>query len=791
MRISFKQLAMSIIAVSAIVFLSFSEALYPDCTRFECVSLVLSNFPPTADTVASILLGASVICIGVWLAYRAGVFLFYVPPTKPIKPRYRKSDFAGVLHDRPIQSREDDALGRSRLVKEIVNTIVLPKNHPSLVVALEASWGSGKTSVLNLVQAELESNSGVLSPIVVKFEPWIATGNEGMFSAFFEQFCSAVSQRGDDLLAQKLLKLAETLDGLPDRYRALSAFGVFRKVRQSFGKFQNESVAVQRESIVQSIRNAGRAIVVIIDDVDRLRDEDIRTVFQLVKAVADFERVSYLLAFDPDPIDRALSYDDRKESGSEFREKIVQHIVFLPELRTDQLAHFLRQRIAQQLEFRSLTLEGEQEELFEKAVPSVVRAARSFRDINRVANRAVFSFGHLVNEICFADLLCFETLRLRCPTIAQRIANKPFQVLEDDFYSDDGTIDQSIYNENMDLRKLDAEERLATFLEGFEPKEVAERLLRFMFPDVFDKTVVGSQAISARNSRIGVRDNLRKVLYQDPLVRLFSDEYIREFINDPSSRREILAASLISRTSSALLTSIEVFIDPISTQLPDPQGLAQLAAKHVRHVYKNSGFDLSQEAASLVMTVFECVDQAERMPLLFELCEQDGTFCFAETLLTPLLKTAGFYSMGRIDERPDSDALMTKEALGLRGNVLWRAVDIWLASFTRIGLRRVVFKEPNALSAILWRVDLDPKTLRNMQDEVLESARDGDGILAAEFVALFYLEGDDSLLIFLDESALAELKKRLFEIEIDDEKRQRAERSIRAALGPFITVDSP
>ncbi len=47
-------------------------------------------------------------------------------------------------------------------------------------------------------------------------------------------------------------------------------------------------------------------IIVSIDDIDRLSEEEIIAVFQLVKALGDFPNTIYILAFDYDVVVRAL-----------------------------------------------------------------------------------------------------------------------------------------------------------------------------------------------------------------------------------------------------------------------------------------------------------------------------------------------------------------------------------------------------------------------------------------------------------------------------------------------------
>ena len=53
--------------------------------------------------------------------------------------------------DRPIASREEDLLGRSGFAESLASAIKGWTGNDSLIIALYGSWGSGKSSVKNMV----------------------------------------------------------------------------------------------------------------------------------------------------------------------------------------------------------------------------------------------------------------------------------------------------------------------------------------------------------------------------------------------------------------------------------------------------------------------------------------------------------------------------------------------------------------------------------------------------------------------------------------------------------------
>ena len=76
--------------------------------------------------------------------------------------------------DLPITKKEEDILGREKfaecLTAAIINYTNKEKNIDGLVIGLEGEWGSGKTSLLNLMKAELGNQV-----ILRTFNSWLAT----------------------------------------------------------------------------------------------------------------------------------------------------------------------------------------------------------------------------------------------------------------------------------------------------------------------------------------------------------------------------------------------------------------------------------------------------------------------------------------------------------------------------------------------------------------------------------------------------------------------------------------
>ena len=86
--------------------------------------------------------------------------------------------------DRPISKVAEDALNRSGFSKRLANAIRSAPCDESLVLALYGPWGSGKSSIKNMMVEELRSNEWTC-PILLEFNPWRLGDESQLLVSFF------------------------------------------------------------------------------------------------------------------------------------------------------------------------------------------------------------------------------------------------------------------------------------------------------------------------------------------------------------------------------------------------------------------------------------------------------------------------------------------------------------------------------------------------------------------------------------------------------------------------------
>ena len=114
--------------------------------------------------------------------------------------------------DRSIRTSSEDRLNRKGFADAISEAIGQWRHRDSLVVGIFGPWGVGKTSIVNMVRAQLEMSNA--PPLIVEFRPWEWAGHQELAVAFFEEIEKALPASDEpkaERAAEKVRKYALAL----------------------------------------------------------------------------------------------------------------------------------------------------------------------------------------------------------------------------------------------------------------------------------------------------------------------------------------------------------------------------------------------------------------------------------------------------------------------------------------------------------------------------------------------------------------------------------------------------
>jgi predicted KAP-like P-loop ATPase len=320
-----------------------------------------------------------------------------------------------LFPDRPAEDPASDRLGYAPFAKHLAESITRLATDEGLVIAVFGAWGAGKTTMLNYVRHYIGECPEDRRPAVVTFNPWWFSGSEGLMRAFFGQLqahLGGAGRAGRDA-RNMLADLSEIVGEAPLPYAPLA------KPVAKLLRTHPKDVTKLKEEISAALLKRGKRILVIIDDIDRLAPEEVRAVFRVVKSVADFPNVTYLMAFDKSVVAGSLEYL-HPGSGQDYLEKIVQAGFELPA--PDRLS--IRSLFFERLD---AIISGTDPKTFDQAYWGNVflEGIDSFldtpRDAVRLANALVVTFKAVLGEVNVVDFIAIESLRVFCPEVYQSV----------------------------------------------------------------------------------------------------------------------------------------------------------------------------------------------------------------------------------------------------------------------------------------------------------------------------------------------------------------------------------
>ena len=386
--------------------------------------------------------------------------------------------------DRPITKTGEDLLGRTGFAESLAAAIKGWQGKDSLVLALYGPWGSGKSSVKNMTLQTLRLADQ--NPIrVVEFNPWQWSGQNQLLDGFFREIGFALGKTDPKESSKKraakwseyaavwkagsfaasgfqklivVLVLIIAAVGLSSLFEhewlkvvqpiigslALFLFALellygfigklsekIASVFEARSKAQTQSLANQKKELALSLKELESPVLVVIDDIDRVSANEIRLIFQLVKANADFPNLVYLLLFQRDIVEDGLTYQPAI-NGKEFLEKIVQVGFDIPRIERTKLEKVLFAGLDELLANERVNIRFDKKRWQNLFVGGLHSYFHTLRDVYRYLATLSFHFslfrGAGSFEVNPVDLIALEVLRVFEQGTYQKLASAKLEL---------------------------------------------------------------------------------------------------------------------------------------------------------------------------------------------------------------------------------------------------------------------------------------------------------------------------------------------------------------------------
>jgi len=399
-----------------------------------------------------------------------------------------------IKPDQPIKSIKDDILERKPFAKAIAEAVITYQREESIVAGLYGEWGSGKTSIINMVLEyinEITNNETQKDPpYIIKFNPWNFSDQNQLIAQFFSQLSSTLkkpnySKEAWEIgeLLEKYGKMLQPLEYIPKIGRISSIMSrIFQDIGESsksWSIFKSNNLVSLKSELNDLILQKQKKLIVIIDDIDRLNKLEIRQIFQLVKSLGDFNNTIYILAFDRSIIENVLN-EFQGAKGSDYLEKIVQVPFNIPLISKHDIETLLIKRIEEL--FHDLPEEKIDKQYYGNIYHSGLKYFfKNIRDVTRYFNILYFGYDLVKTEVNPVDFLAITAIQTFIPDLYLGIKNNKKL-----FAGDIESILQNASGINADKVKKESKAACEHMFNSNDvlSKDIIIELLKRLFPKV-------------------------------------------------------------------------------------------------------------------------------------------------------------------------------------------------------------------------------------------------------------------------------------------------------------------
>lgn len=324
----------------------------------------------------------------------------------------------GFYNDIAIATGGGDKLGYSNYAEQIAIKINNTYSETAFAIGINGKWGSGKTSLINLIKINLVKEDYVQ----VDFNPWNSNNPKAIIEDFFDTLNESLKpnnlflSRAFNTYAKKLIELNDNITN-----KAIKVFVDFFSSKQS--------ATSMFEKINVDLRLLDKKIVIYIDDLDRLDKEEIVEVMRLIRNTANFYNTFFVVAYDKQYVSIALKQINDYKHDS-YLEKIFQLEVSLPYYDKNLLSEELIRKLTREFPEYNEELQNILDSNLPHESHFLDKWLTSLRDVTRLTNSITLNLQNLIGEVLIVDFIKLELLNLKYPSIYKLLQNNKDEFLE-------------------------------------------------------------------------------------------------------------------------------------------------------------------------------------------------------------------------------------------------------------------------------------------------------------------------------------------------------------------------
>jgi len=376
-----------------------------------------------------------------------------------------------LLDEAAVVCQADDLLDVVPFAQGIHDMLLKISARTTHVIGLTGRWGSGKTSIMNFVQAEMASVDDI---VIATFSPWKYDDTYSLFKGFsefvFAQFGDAF---GYMRYKSYLRKYQHMLFGYIKSKRGLNLDALFGD--------ESTDIAQMREIISDKIKSEDKKMIIVIDDIDRLHKPEILFIFKVIQTVFNFDHLIYVLNFDEARINKI--FKEEFATDVNYLDKIIQTKINVPQIDVQLMQQIGKTSIRNMIAYYDVRIVDTKR--LDQMLDVVTQQFHDLRDLTRFLNSIATSTKQMMAlrlGLDMSDLIGLEYVKYSDLSLYYELSNNACLFISEDVRR------SAICHTNIAVKQpLEAQDgvpRSQTFASLFEKKEHLLDVLALVFPYV-------------------------------------------------------------------------------------------------------------------------------------------------------------------------------------------------------------------------------------------------------------------------------------------------------------------
>ncbi|PXF61756.1 MAG: hypothetical protein C4B59_02575 [Candidatus Methanogaster sp.] len=271
---------------------------------------------------------------------------------------------AVMKNDEPAES---DGLNRGEYVEtfaKIATTCDTP-----MVIGLYGSWGVGKTSLMKLIEAEIDPGKSTTQ--TVWFDAWLYQFDEHPVMGLLHKMVVDLEVTEETEVKERIYRIARALGPgiLTGMVKATTHIDL-SGIAEAFSRYEEEDFRIQEDRVnlrenfqkliekVQTAKGGRKRIVFFIDDLDRCMPDHILSVLEALKLYLNLEGCVYFLGLDRHALEDSIRYHykdfDFDMEATSYLDKIIQLPFEIPPVDPDCIESFIHSFLPNGKEYEKL-----------------------------------------------------------------------------------------------------------------------------------------------------------------------------------------------------------------------------------------------------------------------------------------------------------------------------------------------------------------------------------------------------------------------------------------------------